>query len=111
MVQRVQKLKHPQLLCCVCQEQNTAYYEVVFAKSDFSQTVIAQIPKVEDRDNDYYNFPVRHPRHGHLQWACKPETGSTYPDYPVHIRTTTLARIFAKSEKGRLFIRRDGPDK
>ncbi len=76
-------------------------------------------------DNCYYNFPVRHPRHGHLRWAVPPGPQSTsaladgafdgtfdgtfdlggtvacaapsYPDYPVHIRTTTLKRVVVSS--------------
>ncbi len=80
----------------------------------------------EQDDNCYYNFPVRHPRHGHLKWAVPAGPQSTsalvdggafdgtfdgtvdlggtvacaapsYPDYPVHIRTTTLKRVVVSS--------------
>ena len=103
MVQRaVSDHHHPNqglFLCCVCHEQNTAYYGVVFNQSLRSK---AEEGPIEEADSGYYNFPLRHPRHGHLQWVLKPELGSTYPDYPVHIRTTTLARFRSLNEKGRM---------
>ena len=60
-------------------------------------------------DHEYYNFPPRHPRHGHLQWpvfdpaksvAYEEKLCLTYPDYPVHIPTTTLSRVVVVSGKG-----------
>ena len=60
----------------------------------------------EDDSHEYYNFPPRHPRHGHLKWPIwKPLVTSeeslvhesicitTYPDYPVHLPTFTLKRV------------------
>ena len=79
----------------------------------------------DNNDNDeeeeelcYYNFPPRHPRHGHLKWALPPPPNSpvaasaltpTYPDYPVHIRTTTLRRVVVSSlnKKNRTTTTRD----
>lgn len=103
------------LLCCVCDEQNTTYrYEVVYRSPDVKGTLFAIPDKntLFDDDHAYYNFPPRHPRHGHLKWpvldsaavarSASPLTQSTcvdegslcltYPDYPVHIQTTTLPR-------------------
>lgn len=84
------------LLCCVCHEQNAAYYEVVFnaASSNHPHQSCRKDQAEEEEDGGgYYNFPVRHPRHGHLQWSLHPDSQlPTYPDYPVHIRTTTLAK-------------------
>ncbi|TRY70420.1 hypothetical protein TCAL_16405 [Tigriopus californicus] len=65
-------------------------------------------------DHEYYNFPPRHPRHGHLKWPVLPHGSPgdgtdqcvtlteerlhlTYPDYPVHIPTTTLRRIIVNA--------------
>ena len=60
----------------------------------------------EDDSHEYYNFPPRHPRHGHLKWPIwRPLVTSeeslvhesicitTYPDYPVHLPTFTLKRV------------------
>jgi hypothetical protein len=113
------------LLCCVCHEQNTTYrYEVVYKDNEktlsFNNTTLYQnessLLKITDDsgiestdDHEYYNFPPRHPRHGHLKWRpvytsilpLSPNkleglktncSVKTYPDYPVHIPTTTLRR-------------------
>ena len=70
----------------------------------------------ETAEAEYYNFPLKHPRHGHLnlKWPVsavwRPNKGgredsgeastsvtsvtsADYPDYPVHIPTFTLQRI------------------
>ena len=138
------------LLCCVCQEQNTTYrYEVVYnSKIDdktlsFNATRLSRdedtsfLPVLSDDsgihsssnhnndededDHEYYNFPPRHPRHGHLKWKpvympifafASKETKEfvkttnssikTYPDYPVHLQTTTLRRAAAVIKSGKL---------
>ena len=137
-------------LCCVCQEQNTTYrYEVVYnSKIDdktlsFNATRLSQnedtslLPVLSDDsgihsssnnnndededDHEYYNFPPRHPRHGHLRWKpvympifafASKETKElvkttnssikTYPDYPVHLQTTTLRRAAAVIKPGKI---------
>jgi hypothetical protein len=135
------------LLCCVCHEQNTTYrYEVVYKTNDktlsFNTTNLYAENKndnsllqitddsgihsnstnvVDDNDDhQYYNFPPRHPRHGHLKWtpvytpiltlASKETKGllqinncsiKTYPDYPVHLQTTTLRRAAAVIKSGK----------
>ncbi len=89
------------------------------------QVLLSRSLDQQQDDNCYYNFPVRHPRHGHLKWAVPPGPQSTsaladgtfdgnfdgtfdlggavacaapsYPDYPVHIRTTTLKRVVVSS--------------
>ena len=87
------------LLCCICHDSNTTFrYEVVCRQQNQSLTILssgpaspakpAQEESVESEDSaQYYNFPARHPRHGHLCWSA------TYPDHPVHIPTLTLKRI------------------
>ena len=72
----------------------------------------------DSQENEYYNFPPRHPRHGHLKWPIwKPIVTSeesfvhesicitTYPDYPVHLSTFTLKRVASviktRAQKGR----------
>ena len=122
------------LLCCVCQDQNTTFrYEVVYKQADRSITILDLTPTnkeelrglTEDSDArpdsledsseaEYYNFPPKHPRHGHLKWpvwspavsraterstltssslvSSSPLSGS-YPDHPIHIPTFTLQRI------------------
>ena len=76
-------------------------------------------PLTEDsseQEAEYYNFPLKHPRHGHLnlKWpvsavwrsnkggredsgeastSVTSVTSADYPDYPVHIPTFTLQRI------------------
>jgi len=68
----------------------------------------------DDQSHEYYNFPPRHPRHGHLKWPVWtpnpspiPNSGgglvATYPDYPIHIPTVTLKRI-SSSRKGKLLL-------
>ena len=69
-------------------------------------------------EHEYYNFPPRHPRHGHLKWPIwRPLVTSeeslvhesicitTYPDYPVHLPTFTLKRVASviktSAQKGR----------
>lgn len=127
------------LLCCVCHEHNTTFrYEVIYKsgpnlnggknaialENDKNSNVISQqvtlTTSVEDTDDDheYYNFPPRHPRHGHLKWPIwRPLVTSeeslvhesicitTYPDYPVHLPTFTLKRVASviksSAQKGR----------
>lgn len=64
----------------------------------------------DSNEHAYYNFPPRHPRHGHLKWpvwnprasVAGGETLSlTYPDYPVHIPTTTLKRVTLAERKNK----------
>ena len=122
------------LLCCVCQDQNTTFrYEVVYKQADRSITILDLTPAnreelrglTEDSDTrpesledssetaEYYNFPPKHPRHGHLKWPVwrpaqssskTPEestvtssslvsSSASYPDHPIHIPTFTLQRI------------------
>ena len=121
------------LLCCVCQDQNTTFrYEVVYKQADRSITILDLTPanreelrglthdlsdevrpedSLEDSSEtaEYYNFPPKHPRHGHLKWPVwrpsvvtevSPVTASSslvssgsYPDHPIHIPTFTLQRI------------------
>ena len=127
-------------LCCVCHEQNTTYrYEVVYKANDKTlsfnttnlypnETSLLQIGSDDsgihsssntDEDHEYYNFPPRHPRHGHLKWKpvytpiltfASKETKEllsndssvkTYPDYPVHLQTTTLRRAAAVLKSGK----------
>lgn len=91
------------LLCCVCHEQSTTTYryEVVYKAPDkFAATSVTQS---DDNDNDYYNFPLRHPRHGHLRWPVLTRTLTRtlllhYPDYPVHLSTVTLKRLKSRSK-------------
>ena len=70
----------------------------------------------QEAEAEYYNFPLKHPRHGHLnlKWpvsavwrsnkggredsgeastSVTSVTSADYPDYPVHIPTFTLQRI------------------
>jgi hypothetical protein len=68
----------------------------------------------DDQSHEYYNFPPRHPRHGHLKWPVwtpnpsptpngslsQPSFIATYPDYPIHIPTVTLKRI-SSARKGK----------
>ena len=131
------------LLCCVCAEHNTTFrYEVIYKSTSFAnqsrkkglstkspESVVQQqvtlTTSVEDLEeqtessHDYYNFPPRHPRHGHLKWPIwrplvTPEESlihesicitSTYPDYPVHLPTFTLKRVASviktTAERGR----------
>ena len=123
------------MLCCVCHEHNTTFrYEVVYKSTsgglqpqkqspstvtDLVQQQVTLTTSVEDTEDDsstheYYNFPPRHPRHGHLKWSVwRPLVTSTtspfeseaesvvhesicittYPDYPVHLPTFTLKRV------------------
>ena len=123
------------LLCCVCQDQNTTFrYEVVYKQADRSITILDLTPankeelrgltqdlsdevrpedSLEDSSEaEYYNFPPKHPRHGHLKWPvwrpsvvteASPVTqtslvsssgvSGSYPDHPIHIPTFTLQRI------------------
>jgi hypothetical protein len=91
------------LLCCLCADNNTVYScEVVYRRrSDYDtwrKALAAEAVNDADRDHEYYNFPPRHPRHGHLKWPVYQTEDKdaalclSYPDYPVHIRTTTLKR-------------------
>ena len=68
----------------------------------------------DSQSHEYYNFPPKHPRHGHLKWPvwtptpspvpngslAQPSFVATYPDYPIHIPTVTLKRISASAKKG-----------
>ena len=96
-MQETHRLKAP-LLCCICHDHNSSLrYEVVYRQADKSITILDISASKEelqaltgdsvDSETEYYNFPAKHPRHGHLRWT------STYPDYPVHIPTFTLSRI------------------
>ena len=92
----------------------------------FLQATLTTSLETETEDDDehaYYNFPPRHPRHGHLKWPVwRPLTASptsdlqltsesifvtTYPDYPVHLPTVTLKRVASvikrSHQKGRLY--------
>lgn len=119
------------LLCCVCHEHNTTFrYEVIYKsgpnklENDKNNVISQQVTlttSVDDDDDDshdYYNFPPRHPRHGHLKWPIwRPLVTSeeslvhesicitTYPDYPVHLPTFTLKRVASviksSAQKGR----------
>ena len=113
------------LLCCVCHESNTTFrYEVIYkndSESQLNNPVTNQVTLTTsidtEEENDYYNFPPRHPRHGHLKWpilrplvTTVPEHSfesiciTTYPDYPVHLPTFTLKRVIKNGvlSKGRL---------
>ena len=92
------------LLCCVCEDKNSTYrYEVVYrspAKADAGLTLLPVYATVakknkkanvdddneEDDDEDsedhaYYNFPPRHPRHGHLRWpVLRPDSSAAIRD-------------------------------
>ena len=115
------------LLCCICSEKNTTFrYEVVYSSHNKSITLLE--PDHEElqcltqlgggasdsdtcSENQYYNFPPRHPRHGHLSWPVwTPSSGQenpantsqlsiTYPDHPIHIPTLTLRRIYSQLAK------------
>ena len=85
------------LLCCVCEDKNSTYrYEVLYRSPDNSSKGLTLLPvyatvakknKRANVDNDdeeddsedhaYYNFPPRHPRHGHLRWpVLRPDLDS-----------------------------------
>ena len=122
------------LLCCICQDKNTTFrYEVVYKQANKSITILditdvnkeeLELLTQEDSSNsetkvnsieadsseaEYYNFPPKHPRHGHLKWPVwRPasvthqvtsssedtsQISCSYPDYPIHIQTFTLQRI------------------
>ena len=116
------------LLCCICSEKNTTFrYEVVYSQQNKSITLL-ESPRKDDEErqclthngqnnsleesssvseNQYYNFPPRHPRHGHLSWPVWTPTSSniqantsqlsiTYPDHPIHIPTLTLRRLYTQ---------------
>ena len=87
-------------LCCVCQEQNTTYrYEVLYKENNNNVSILNQsltCSPTKVGENDYYNFPLRHPRHGHLKWDLAALNAKLYPDYPVHIPTFTLKRSSLK---------------
>ena len=70
----------------------------------------------DDQSHEYYNFPPRHPRHGHLKWpvwtpnpsptpngSVSTQLVATYPDYPIHIPTVTLKRI-SSARKGKNMV-------
>lgn len=108
--------KSHSLLCCVCHEHNTTFrYEVIYKSklcsnsetanaknSDLVEKQVTLTTSIDDSsENEYYNFPPRHPRHGHLKWPVfRPSEIlqesiciTTYPDYPVHLPTFTLKRV------------------
>ena len=114
------------LLCCVCSETNTTFrYEVIYNNNlvenkdlNLVQQQVTLTTSIDTSvaENDYYNFPPRHPRHGHLKWPIlRPLVTSsvpteqsfesicitTYPDYPVHLPTFTLKRVLKNGAKGR----------
>jgi hypothetical protein len=109
------------LLCCVCSETNTTFrYEVIYNNKidNLVQQQVTLTTSIDtaEGENDYYNFPPRHPRHGHLKWpilrplvTTEPTEQSfesicitTYPDYPVHLPTFTLKRVIKNgASKGR----------
>ena len=116
------------LLCCVCSETNTTFrYEVIYNNNlvenkdlNLVQQQVTLTTSIDTSvaENDYYNFPPRHPRHGHLKWpilrplvttsSSVPTEQSfesicitTYPDYPVHLPTFTLKRVLKNGAKGR----------
>ena len=108
--QRGQRRQEALLLCCVCEDKNSTYrYEVVYrspaaaaaaadggGKAGTGLTLLpvyATINKknkranVDDDDDDdsedhaYYNFPPRHPRHGHLRWpVLRPDSSAAIRD-------------------------------
>lgn len=103
-----------QLLCCVCDDKTTnSRYEVLYKQTNRSITILdisANKEELElltgqskrapgdwsvDSETEYYNFPAKHPRHGHLKWPVAHPVSpvNTYPDYPVHLPTVTLSRI------------------
>ena len=117
------------LLCCICSEKNTTFrYEVVYSQQNKSITLLESTEEERQclthpesnlgasssleegsslSENAYYNFPPRHPRHGHLSWPVwTPTTSSTiantsqlsitYPDHPIHIPTLTLRRLYSQ---------------
>ena len=116
------------LLCCICTEKNTTFrYEVVYSQQNKSITLLESKDEEERQcltghpesngqnsleesssENQYYNFPPRHPRHGHLSWPVWTPTSSstiaantsqlsiTYPDHPIHIPTLTLRRLYSQ---------------
>ena len=105
------------LLCCLCDDPGSpsSRYEVVRQQANRSITILdisANKEELElltgqtkpgpgdwsvDSETEYYNFPAKHPRHGHLKWPVahpvSPVNLGTYPDYPVHLPTVTLSRI------------------
>ena len=110
------------LLCCVCEDKNSTYrYEVVYrspAKADGGGDkgltllpVYATVAKknkkanvnddnreddgADSEDHAYYNFPPRHPRHGHLQWPV------LRPDSAAAIRDGACLRVFFHGQKAK----------
>lgn len=79
----------PPFLCCVCQEKNTTFRYEVVCQDNIALLQLPQVaqpssiseitgalasyrsPPADDPsfENEYYNFPPRHPSHGHLK-AC-----------------------------------------
>ena len=104
--QRGQRRQEALLLCCVCEDKNSTYrYEVVYrspaaaaadggGKAGTGLTLLpvyATINKKNKRanvdddddseDHAYYNFPPRHPRHGHLRWpVLRPDSSAAIRD-------------------------------
>ena len=103
------------------EDTNTPYSCIKHTSDIFSSYNCQTISSVErvslffnDHSHDYYNFPPRHPRHGHLKWPVWTPIPSpipnvslaqsvcvdTYPDYPIHIPTVTLKRL-SSARKGK----------
>lgn len=105
------------------QQQNTTQQQIFHSDSILQRVEYSSPPRrlgrkhseedsdgSEDSGHEYYNFPPRHPRHGHLQWpifdaakavAYDEKLCLTYPDYPVHIPTTTLTRVVVVGGKNK----------
>jgi len=92
------------LLCCVCAEQSSFRYEVIYHEAKGVTATLGDVKPViasrhkprEEEGDGYYNFPARHPRWGYLRWPVAVNDGKAgvayFPDYPVHLRTTTIRR-------------------
>ena len=74
----------------------------ITSDSDNQQVAVKPYFNKSQEEEPYYNFPPRHPSHGHLKWKgyqwYQPElitdtNDKEYPNYPIHIPTQTLRRI------------------
>ena len=94
------------IFLCVASKKQILGPELSPINSVVQQQVTLTTSLDEDDSHEYYNFPPRHPRHGHLKWPIwRPLVTSeeslvhesicitTYPDYPVHLPTFTLKRV------------------
>ena len=117
-----------QLLCCICDDKGgtNTRYEVVYKQANRSITILDISANKEELElltgqakrgpggdwsvdsevAEYYNFPAKHPRHGHLKWPVAHPVSpvTTYPDYPVHLPTVTLSRIKAHQGNVNLWV-------